>query len=196
MANISEYENKLWPAERLNKFKKMARSEIVEVLRYEFTDGSRGKSVFLHSITEKQVYTFHDWSTFGRIYRCRTRSCPARLTLLPSNELVRLRRNEMHNHDVFCTKQITNFKAVGAMRRKAADLRTIASGRRIKKIKDIFTEVMIEYVHFHTFWLICITRTTPLYASYSRECVCTCTTFAESHIHLSLTQMECACDIH
>lgn len=135
----------IWPSERASSFRKIDKSDIVDVLRYEFMDGSRQNSTFLHTFAEKLLYTFHDWSRYGRIYRCKDRKCPARITLLPSGECVRLNTNKLHKaHTIDYEQEIKNFKAHNSMKRKAVDLRTIAGGRRIKKVKDIFTEVMVE----------------------------------------------------
>lgn len=133
-----------WPAENRNNFRQIDDSEISEVLPFEIIVGSRLNSKFVHTKVEKQLYTAHDFGKYGRIYRCRTRKCPARLLLLKSGKMVKLVGAKMHNHTTDCAQEVRNFKALNSMKFQASDLRNIAGGRRIKKVKDIFTEVMVE----------------------------------------------------
>lgn len=99
---------------------------------------------FLHTFADHQLYTASDYGVRGRIYRCENRKCPARVTLLPTGNCVRFSGAKPHNHETDCVKNVRDLKALNSMKRKCRDLRTVASGRRITKVKDIFTEVMIE----------------------------------------------------
>ncbi|XP_055308055.1 uncharacterized protein LOC129572155 [Sitodiplosis mosellana] len=93
---------------------------------------------------EDYLFTKHDFGAFGCTFRCRNRSCPARLLLLPSCECVRLTDAKDHNHSDNFAEDIINWAALNAMKSKCADLRNVAGGRRLAKVKDIFTEVMVE----------------------------------------------------
>lgn len=93
---------------------------------------------------ENNLYTKHDFSVYGRIFRCRKRSCGSRLLVLPSGECVRLTDAKDHNHTDDFAEDIKNWAALNAMKSKCADLKNVAGGRRLAKVKDIFTEVMVE----------------------------------------------------
>lgn len=117
----------------------------VEVLNCEILVAKASHTKYLHAIDEKQLYTAHDFSKFGKVYRCRHRTkCSARITVLPSGQVVRLPDAKQHSHTTDESQEIKNLRALNAMKKKCRDLRAVAGGRRMTKVKDIFTEVMIE----------------------------------------------------
>lgn len=130
-----------WQTEK--KFKEIDLST-VQVLKCEILNTNRSDRLFLHSIDEKQLYTATDWCVFGKTYRCRDKKCPARIVLLPSTKVIRLQNAAPHNHIGDCQQEVKNLKALNAMKKKCRDLQTIAGGKRLTKVKDIFTDVMIE----------------------------------------------------
>lgn len=117
----------------------------VEVLSGEILIAKKSNTRYLHSIEEKQLYTAHDFGVYGKIYRCRHRGkCNARVVVLPSGQVVRLPDAKLHSHTTDESQTIKDLRALNIMKKKCRDLRTVAGGRRIAKVKDIFTEVMVE----------------------------------------------------
>lgn len=106
--------------------------------------GEKLNTKLLCTKSEKQFYTFNDYSVNGRIYRCQNRKCPARVLLIPSGQCVKLSKQKEHNHEYNCDLKVKKLNALNAMKKKCADLRTVASGRRLAKVRDIYTQVMIE----------------------------------------------------
>lgn len=115
-----------------------------EFVRCEIIGGSRTDTKFLHTFNDDQLFTATDFGRYGRIYRCKNRKCPARLVLTPSGRSYRLKKNKKHNHTDNCAQDVINLKALNQMKGKCSDLKEVANGRRITKIKDIFTEVMTK----------------------------------------------------
>lgn len=117
----------------------------VEKLSGEILIAKKSHTKYLHSIEEKQLYTAHDFGIYGKIYRCRHQTkCSARVVLLPSGQIVRLPGAKPHSHTTDESQEIKNLRALNLMKKKCRDLRKVAGGRRIAKVKDIFTEVMVE----------------------------------------------------
>lgn len=118
--------------------------EGVENLRSELIASEKINGNFLHTICEKQLYTATAYGIYGRVYRCQNRKCPARVIMLSNGQCVRLPTAKMHNHEYDCESRVKKLRALNSMKRKCADLQRVASGRRLAKVKDIYTEVMIE----------------------------------------------------
>lgn len=66
------------------------------------------------------------------------------LCFLLSGHCVRLANGKPHNHVNNYEQYVKNIKALNSMKRKCGDLRTVTGGRRITKVKDIFSGVMVE----------------------------------------------------
>lgn len=118
--------------------------EGVEILSTEFLMAEKRTGNFLHTISEKQLYTATTFGIYGKVYRCQNRKCPARVVMLPNGQCVRLPIAKNHSHEYDCEERVKKLRALSAMKKKCADLQRVASGRRLAKVKDIFTEVMIE----------------------------------------------------
>lgn len=111
---------------------------------FSLITGEKLNTKLLFTKNEKQFYTFNDYSVNGRIYRCQNRKYPARVLLIPSGQCVKLSKQKEHNHEYNCEMKVKKINALNAMKTKCKDLRTVASGRRIAKVRDIYTQVMIE----------------------------------------------------
>lgn len=125
------------------KFRKLD-MEGVQILRSEFIMAEKRNGKFLHTFSEKQLYTATAFGLYGKVYRCQNRKCPARVVMLSDGRCVRLPAAKLHNHEYNCETRIKKLRALNSMKIKCADLQRVASGKRLAKVKDIFTEVMLE----------------------------------------------------
>lgn len=56
----------------------------------------------------------------------------------------KLKTHKNHNHEYDCEEKVKKINAMNDIKKKFADLQTVASGQRIAKVSDIYTQVMIE----------------------------------------------------
>lgn len=131
-------EVKLWPNEK--KFRPLPQNRILQILRCKIIVGNKLNNRFLLTLCDNILYTQTDFCVFGCVYRCRDRKCPARLLVLPNGQCVRIDTQKTHKCSSNWTQDITNWAALNAMKKKCADLQNIASGKRLAKVKDIYTE--------------------------------------------------------
>lgn len=114
------------------------------VLPFCIITGEKLNNKLLYTKRDKQLFTFNAFGVYGRTYRCQNRQCKARVLLLPSGQCVKCKNHEEHNHDYNCEEKVKKINALNDIKKKCADLQTVASGRRIAKVSDIYTQVMIE----------------------------------------------------
>lgn len=92
----------------------------VELVNCEILVAKASHTKYLHSIDEKQLYTAHDFSKFGKVYRCRHRGkCNARIIVLPLGQVVRLPDAKPHSHTTDETQEIRYLRALNAMKKSA-----------------------------------------------------------------------------
>lgn len=140
---VNRSESDLFENPNNRKFRSIEPDSYI-VLSFRIIPGERLNTKLLFTKQDKQLFTFNDYSTYGRIYRCQNRKCPARVLLLPSGQCVKLNNQKPHNHDYDCEQKVKKINALNDIKKKCSDLRTVASGRRIAKVSDIYTQVMIE----------------------------------------------------
>lgn len=114
------------------------------VLSFCLMPGEKINTKLLYTKHDKQLFTFTDYCANGRTYRCQNRSCPARVLMLPSGQCVKLNRQKEHNHDYDCENNVKKINALTDIKKKCKDLQSVASGRRLAKVTDIYTQVMIK----------------------------------------------------
>lgn len=135
-----ENDNLVWQPKKRHNFKTPVEGSFVSLV-HEIIVGEKFNCKFLKC--ENHLYTATDYSVYGRRYRCKNRKCPARLTLLSNDNCIRFNTDKLHSHEENSEELIKSLAALNDIKKKCSDLQTVAQGRRLAKVKDIYTEVMI-----------------------------------------------------
>lgn len=114
-----ENETKRWPA---RDFRSLDYSDL-EVLRAEIITGKKINTKYLHTFCDHQLYTAHDYSIHGKIYRCKNRKCQAKITMLPNGVCVRKKGAINHYHEDNCEQEVRNLKTLNAVKKKCRSLK-------------------------------------------------------------------------
>lgn len=79
----------------------------------------------------------------GDIFRCADRKCKAR-RYVKDNKCVKLFSSLEHKHSNDCESRYKKLVALEKMKKIASDLNSVASGSRVAKSRDIYSQAIIE----------------------------------------------------